>query len=120
MTGSSDGIKDVNRWLEILHARIEKYDLPSDRISLATAYNQMGICLFNKDNTKEAAKCFQQSLDAYRTAPDRPNFSGTFPALSLSLIHCMEGRAEEAEEVVKPMIEEHVRILGPNDTSSAE
>lgn len=120
MTGSSDGIQDVNRWLTILHDRIEKHDLPSDRISLATAYNQMGICLLNKGKTKEAAKSFQESLDAYRSAPNRPNFSGTFPALSLSLIHCMEGRAKEAEEVVKPMIEEHIEILGSHDTSSAE
>jgi hypothetical protein len=120
MTRSSDGIQDVNRWLEILHARIEKYSLPSDQISLATAYNQMGICLFNKDKVKEAAESFQRSLDTYKTAPDRPNFSGTFPALSLSLIHCMQGRAKDAEEIVKPMIEEHVRILGLDDTSSVE
>lgn len=120
MIGSSDGIEDVNYWLKILHSRLAKYDLPSDHIALATAYNQMGICLFTKDQIDEAADSFQKSLDAYRTAPNRPNFSGTFPALSLSLIRCMQGRAEEAELVVKPMIEEHERVLGANDITSAE
>lgn len=120
MIGSSDGIEDVNCWLKILHSQLAKYDLPADHIALATAHNQMGICLFTKDEMEEAANSFQKSLDAYQAAPKRPNFSGTFPALSLSLIRCMQERADEAEIVIKPMVEEHERILGADDTTSAE
>ncbi|KAK3941873.1 hypothetical protein QBC46DRAFT_381661 [Diplogelasinospora grovesii] len=120
LTGSSDGTEHANTWLSIVHDRIMKYNDTSDRLALATAYNQMGICLVNKDQIEDAMDSFQKSLTIFRSVEDAPQFSGTFPALSLSHLFTLRGRPDEGEEVLAPVLEEHERILGEDDTSTTE
>lgn len=111
---------DAKVWLDILRDRIEKYNFKSDKLALATAYNQLGICFLNVDMIEEAKESWKQSLGAYKSVEDPPEFSGTFAAISLSLIYALQGKPEQGEQVIIPMLEEHERILGANDTSTTE
>lgn len=78
----------------------------------------MGICLVNKDQIEGAIMNFQKSLETYKSVEDAPQFSGTFPAISLSLLLTLQGRPDEGEKVLKPALEEHERILGDHDMST--
>ncbi|KAJ0120519.1 tetratricopeptide repeat domain-containing protein [Diaporthe amygdali] len=118
LTNSSDGMKDVTMWIDILHDRIKRYGLDSDKLALATAYNQMGICLITLHKVEEAKSSWRQSIAAYKSVSDAPAFSGTFPSISLSLMCALQGEDDEAEQVLRPMLEEHERILGKDDTST--
>lgn len=121
VSGSSDGIEEAQSWLAILHQRIEKYNQSSDKLALATAYNQIAICLMNKNQVEGAIDNFRKSLTAFKEVEDRPRFSGTFPAISLSNLVCLVQRQpDEAEQVLTPALEEHERILGVDDTTTTE
>jgi hypothetical protein len=120
LTGSSDGMHDANIWLDILLNRIKRFSPPSETLSLATAYNQIGICHINKNEIEDAMKSWKQSLDAYRSVESPPIFSGTWPTISLALLYALQGRPEEGEKVLVPSLEEHERILGKGDTTTTE
>lgn len=120
MTGSSDGVEDAKIWLDILHGRIEKYNQQSDKLALATAYNQVGICHASKGSFEDAMTSFRESLEAFKNVPDAPQLSGTFPAISLCNLCVFQKRPDEGEEVLRSTLEEHERILGSEDTTSTE
>ncbi|KAH8729231.1 nb-arc and tpr domain-containing protein [Ilyonectria robusta] len=120
MTGSSDGIQYASAWIDILNDLIKKQNKPQHVLALATAYNQMGICCVNKDMVPEAMDSFNQSLTTFKGVHDAPQFSGTFPAISLSLLYVLEGRPDEAEEILSPVLEEHERLLGVDDLTTTE
>lgn len=116
MTGLSDGMHDVKLWLDLL-LNYSRFRHP---LSLATAYNQKGFCHIKKDEVEDAMKSWTQSLATYRSMENLPNFSGTFPAISLALMYTLQGRPNEGEEVLKPTLDEHERILGKDDTTTTE
>jgi tetratricopeptide (TPR) repeat protein len=118
--GVSDGIEHVNAWSVLLHGRIQKYAQISDMLALATAHNQMGMCLARKGLVEDAVKSFQKSLQTYRSVEDAPQFSGTFPAISLSGLLVLEGRLDEAEQALTPTLKEHEDVLGKDDVSTTE
>lgn len=120
LTRSSDGIEDANIWQAILLDRINKYGQTSDKLALATAYNQLGICLVNKNRLGDAIDSFQKSISTYKSVENAPQFSGTFPAISLSLLYVLQGQPDEGENVLSPVLEEHERVLGRDDTSTTE
>lgn len=99
---------DVKLWLELL------LDRPQFRrpLSLATAYNQMGLCHIKKNEVDDAMNSWKKSLATYRSIENPPDFSGTFPAISLALLYALQGRPNEGEEVLRPTLDEHERILG--------
>lgn len=120
LTGDSDGIHDAKIWLQILQRRIERYSNAADSLALATAYNQMGICLVNADNLQDAVENFQRSIATFQSVDEAPPFSGTFPAISLSNLLSLQGRWDEAQKVLAPTLEEHVDALGIDDVTTTE
>lgn len=117
LTGSSDGIHDVKLWLDLL---LDRSPSKAKALSLATAYNQMGICYIKKDKVEDAINSWKQSLATYRSMENPPVFSGTWPAISLALLYALQGRPNEGEEVLRPTLDEHERILGKDDTTTTE
>ncbi|KAK7912199.1 tetratricopeptide repeat domain-containing protein [Apiospora marii] len=117
---SSDGLEDANTWLAILRRRITKFDMPSDRLCLATAYNNLGICYSRVNAVEEAIASWRQSLAEFDSAIDAPPFSGTFPRISLSLLLVSQDQVAEAEKVLVPALEEHERLLGKDDKTTTE
>lgn len=120
LTDSSDGMHNAKTWVEILLSRIEKFNLPSEALSLATAYNQVGICHLKRDEVDEAMNSWKKSLATYSGVDNRPDFSGTFPAISLAQMYALQNRPEEGEKVLMPALEEHERILGKDDKTTTE
>ena len=120
LTGSSDGMHDAKVWLNILLDRIKRFNPPSEELSLATAYNQIGICHINKNELEDAMNNWRQSVATYRSVKNPPNFSGTWPSLSLAQGYTLQGRPKEGEEVLMPSLEEHERILGEDDRTTTE
>ncbi|EFX00266.1 nb-arc and tpr domain containing protein [Grosmannia clavigera kw1407] len=119
-TGSSSGARDAEIWQDILRGRIAKYGRPADQLALATAHNQMGICLARQDRYEDALRSFQLSLAGFRACTDPPRFSGTFPAISISLLCLLLRRPGQAEHYLMPTLLEHERHLGPDDTTTTE
>ncbi|KAF5969746.1 tetratricopeptide repeat domain-containing protein [Fusarium bulbicola] len=119
ITGSSDGLEDAEAWQRLLNSRIEKYGLSSDKLALATAYNQLGICQSNKEQFADAVANFDKSVTAYNSVADAPQFSATFPAISQSMLHCLMHRYNEAEHALRPFLEEHERVLGKDDKTTS-
>ena len=120
MTRSSNGIQDCQVWLDILRMRLNTYHLSSDTVSLAVAYNQMGICYLNENAVEDAISNFQQSLLTFDSLHDAPDFSGTFPRISLSVLYTLQGEPDKADAVLIPALEEHERKLGMDDISTSE
>ncbi|KAI9172710.1 nb-arc and tpr domain containing protein [Paramyrothecium foliicola] len=120
MTGSSDGISDAKLWLRILQDRIHKTKRPSDILAQATAFNQLAICLVNANQLDEAMYNFRRSLTTFHSVKDAPQFSGTFPAISLTNLLVLQGKPEEGEQIIRPFLEEHENVLGVDDTTSTE
>lgn len=117
LTGSSDGMHDAKLWLDLLLDHRSRFNRP---LSLATAYNQMGFCHIKKDEVEDAMNSWKQSLATYRSMENPPDFSGTFPAICLALLYAQQGRPNEGEEVLRPTLDEHERILGKDDTTTTE
>jgi hypothetical protein len=112
---------DAKLWLDILLNRTQfRRRSVAEALSLATAYNQMGICYIKNDEVEDAMDSWKQSLAAYRSVDNPPNFSGTFPAISLAQLYVLQGRPSEAEEVLTLTLEEHERILGKDDKTTTE
>ncbi|KAG5772055.1 hypothetical protein H9Q72_001668 [Fusarium xylarioides] len=118
LTKSSDGLEDAELWQRLLNSRIEKYGLTSDKLALATAYNQMGICQSNKEQFADAVANFDKSVMTYNSVADAPQFSATFPAISQSMLHCLMHRYNEAEQALRPFQEEHESVLGKDDKTT--
>ncbi|KAH7265628.1 uncharacterized protein BKA55DRAFT_559302 [Fusarium redolens] len=118
LTKSSDGLEDADIWQKHLNSRIEKYGLPSDKLALATAYNQLGICQSNKEQFDDAVTSFNKSVVTYNSVANAPQFSATFPAISQSMLHCLMDRYDEAEHVLTPFLEEHEKVLGKDDKTT--
>lgn len=118
-TGSSDGMHDVKLWLDLLLDRSRFGRSPkAEALSLATA--QMGFCHIKKDEVVDAMNSWKQSLATYRSIENPPDFNGTWPAISLALLYALQGRPNEGEEMLKPTLDEHERILGKDDTTTTE
>lgn len=113
-------MQDAKIWVDILDNRIKKFNPASEDLSLATAWNQIGICYLNKDEVDHAIDSWIKSVDLYKNAKNRPDFSGTFPSVSLALMYALQGQAEKGEVVLMPVLEEHERILGKDDTTTTE
>ena len=120
-TKSSDGMQDVKIWLDLLLDR-SRFTSPSKEkaSSLATAYNQMGFCHIKNDEVEDAMNCWKKSLATYRSVESPPNFSGTWPSISLAILYTLQGRPNKGEEVLRPTLDEHERILGKDDTTTTE
>jgi hypothetical protein len=121
LTGSSDGMHDIKLWLDLLLDRSRSRRPSKEKaLSLATAYNQLGFCHIKNDEVEDAMSSWKQSLAAYRSMENPPDFSGTWPAISLALLYTLQGRPNEGEEVLRPTLDEHERILGKDDTTTTE
>lgn len=46
-------MEDLNNWLDILHDRIQEFQMSSDQLSLATAYNQLRIIHYEKHQDED-------------------------------------------------------------------
>ena len=121
LTRSSDGMHDVKLWLDLLLDRSRnRRPSKAEALSLATAYNQKGICHIRKDEVEDAMNSWTQSLTTYRSIENAPDFSGTWPAISLAIQYVLQGQPNEGEEVLRPTLDEHERILGKDDTTTTE
>ena len=120
LTRSSDGMQDAKLWLNIVLDRIKRFSPPSEEISLAIAYNQIGICQINKNEFEGAMYSWRQSITMYRTVNNAARFSGTWPSISLALLCALQGRPNEGEEVLTPCLREHEEILGSDDRTTTE
>lgn len=98
--------------------RFEDLHLAIPILSLATAFNQVGICHMNGGETEDALKNWEESVLTYRSIESPPDFSGTFPTLSLANTYVLQGRADDGEIVLKPVLEEHERILDKDDKTT--
>ncbi len=112
LTGSSDGMHDAKIWVNILLDRIERFNPASEALSLATAYNQIGICHINKDEVEDAMKRLKQSVTTYRSEESPPDFSGTWPTISVSLLYALQRQPKEGEEVLAPALKSMRESLG--------
>jgi hypothetical protein len=118
LTGSSEGLDDAQAWQAILHERLEKYNKNADRLALATSFNQLGICYITKGDTDSAMANFRKSIETYKGVEDAPQFSNTFPSISLSLLCALHGQPDEGDAVLSPVLEEHERVLGKDDVTT--
>lgn len=119
-TGTPGAMEHAKAWLEILVDRIEKWNLPSDALNLATAYNQLALCYIKEDEVEEAIKSWTFSFDTYRNLESAPKLSGIWPAVSLTLVYVQENRAQEADDLLTPVLKEREEVLGKNDMTTSE
>jgi hypothetical protein len=119
-TGTPGAMDHAKAWLAILIDRIEKWNLPSDALNMATAYNQLALCYIKVNNVKEAISSWRFSFDTYRNLESAPRLSGIWPATSLGLIYTLENRPEEANQVLGPILREREEVLGKDDTTTSE
>ncbi|KAL9611676.1 MAG: hypothetical protein Q9167_003705 [Letrouitia subvulpina] len=118
-TGSSDGMEDVKIWLDILRDRIHKFQIPSDQLSLATAYNQLGMVHCGKHQNEDVINSWKESVAIFGRVKGHPQFSDRYPRISLAMMHVLQDQADEAVEILKPTLKEHEQILGKEDTSTS-
>ncbi|KAL5322051.1 hypothetical protein ACEPPN_010019 [Leptodophora sp. 'Broadleaf-Isolate-01'] len=100
MTDSSDGMYDVNAWVDILLDRIKKFGKKSEAVCLATAYNQLGICHIHKKQVEEAMDNFEKSVVTYQNLESSAGqlLVVHFPSLSLANLFVQQGQPEEGKK----------------------
>lgn len=111
---------DAKAWLNIIHGRITRYASTLENLSLATAYNQLGICYINKDEVDDAMESWKHSVTTYASVEGAPDFSGTWPRISLAQWYTLRDCPTDAEDMLTPTLKEHERILGEDDVTTSE
>lgn len=119
-TGTPGAMDHAKLWLALLIDRIEKWNLPSDALNLATSYNQLALCYIKVDIVEEAINSWRVSFDTYRGLESAPKLSGVWPATSLGLIYSLENRPEEGNEILEPILRDREEVFGKDDTSTSE
>jgi tetratricopeptide (TPR) repeat protein len=120
MSNTGDGMAEAKMCISILFDRIKKYNLQSDATSLAMLYNQVAVCHIQRGEIDEAIKSWLQSYESFRNLEEPPQFAGTWPAVNVALVYVLEGRIEEAEAMITPMLHEHEDALGKEDLTTVE
>lgn len=85
---------------------------------LGQVYNEIGVAYAMNDQYDEAALNFLSSINIYKNLPESEDIMLGWPMPNLGFVYWATGRHEEAEEVLKEILEIHEKTYGTDDTQT--
>lgn len=106
------------KWLDILLARQDGNGELLEDYELGYAYNEIGVAYANNDMLDDAANAFTRSIEIFQTSPTFEDTNLGWPQPNLGFVYWLQGRLDEAEEVLVEILDIHAAEWGVDDTTS--
>ncbi|KAF2122807.1 hypothetical protein BDV96DRAFT_593300 [Lophiotrema nucula] len=110
----------VKKWIEVLVERIQKYQKKEDINTLSIAYNEYGRALMWVPDKAEAMRSWQISLDSVLQPKQKGDLPFPFPWMHTALVIAFDGKLDDADSTILPILEERTKKLGKDDTKTHE
>ena len=100
--------------------RIQKYQKKADISTLPIAYNEYGRALMWIPDKDEALRSWQISLESVLQTTKKGDLPFPFPWMHTALVLAFDGKLDEADSTILPILEEREKKLGMDDNKTYE
>ena len=83
--------------------------------TLAVSWNELGVANMMNGNWSEGEACFLRSIEELKHLDSYTPVDASFPVTNLGYSFWLQGRLDEAGDVLGDMLEVRERILGVDD-----
>lgn len=105
-------------WIDMLASRKTESGEPLIDYELAVGLNELGVAYGLNKEWKLAEQTFVRSIELHRGLPDYEDTMLGWPEPNLGLIYWIQGRLDEAEEVLLEILDIYASAYGIDDTES--
>lgn len=105
-------------WLDLTRERVSQSGEPVIDFELGTCYNEVGVAYALNNMYDRAEQYFLDSIKVYKSIEGFKDTDLGWPEPNLGLIYWVQGRSQEAELVLREMLEIHAAEFGYDDTQS--
>jgi tetratricopeptide (TPR) repeat protein len=91
---------------------------PCNDMRLSISWNQLGNAYMLNDDWSKGEECFQKSVDLMRQLDKFEKVSISLPVVNLGLAYWLQGRHDEANDILIEGLKDRVDAFGPDDRVS--
>ncbi|CAN9210774.1 unnamed protein product [Alternaria alternata] len=113
-----DCLSRYERWLSESSESSPGLDDIAFGYELACIHNELGVAYAMNEQFDTAIACFEKSIQSFQQLPNYEDTMLNWPEPNLGFMYWVQGRYEEAEDVLLEILSIHEEAYGPDDTTS--